>query len=449
MIKKTLNGAKNSIAPNRNAKVATTATTNSESKKAVSRIPYGADSRRPKLSEIKKEQSKNNAVNLPTIKSSDVDVAKVNVANSDNKVKKVSIGSFWSNTGNYPDFENTDLIDDGCGRKCLPYPVEYYDTVPISTEYRTILMKNAVESIYLNKFGKKAKCYIIKTVNSIVMTKLSSSDGYYKLEWLMDRVDIVKKVRAADGNVYLDIKVTDELGAKIIRVKSSELTNLEKYGIQCNINRDMTIKVYLNKLAKSLPMEDASQVIGVVKDRKSHNSFVFNGYTAEDAFKTHNTFDSYEEYINRFNVLIKHSAPIQFLLSATMAAPVLTVLQQKYNMDLHSYIINIVGASSTGKTISSRLCASAWTKPMDEKIFGAMLATGNASLKRLSGRYGIPTFFDEATVHGNTKPEEYIYSVYEGREKKRLNPDCSEKASGTWSTIICITMFLFCTRNGR
>ena len=39
MIKKTLNGAKNSIAPNRNAKVATTATTNSESKKAVSRIP--------------------------------------------------------------------------------------------------------------------------------------------------------------------------------------------------------------------------------------------------------------------------------------------------------------------------------------------------------------------------------------------------------------------------
>ena len=48
-------------------------------------------------------------------------------------------------------------------------------------------------------------------------------------------------------------------------------------------------------------------------------------------------------------------------------------------------------------------------------------------------------FLDESTILGGIKADEYAYSVYEGREKRRLNSDCSEKASGTWSTISCMS----------
>lgn len=199
------------------------------------------------------------------------------------------------------------------------------------------------------------------------------------------------------------------------------------------------MSIYFQRIADKMPMEDASQVIGILRDTGSPLGFKFNGYTSKDAFVVKNNFASYKDYITEFNELLTPSKPLQYLLSATMAAPILTLLQQKYNYDVHSYCINIIGASSTGKTICSRVCASAWTNPTDNNIFSAMLATNNAGLKRLSGRYGVPTFLDEATVMANTKSGEYAYSVYEGCEKGRLNSDCTERASGTWSTIVCMS----------
>lgn len=292
--------------------------------------------------------------------------------------------------------------------------------------------------------GNLIPVLVVKTLNSYTIFSEDEDGRKISLVWAMDSIELIKKVKAKDGLVYIDILVTDDFGCKNIRVPMStfhetSIKSLQKYGIKISPMYYFAMSIYFQRIADKMPMEDASQVIGILRDTGSPLGFKFNGYTSKDAFVVKNNFASYKDYITEFNELLTPSKPLQYLLSATMAAPILTLLQQKYNYDVHSYCINIIGASSTGKTICSRVCASAWTNPTDNNIFSAMLATNNAGLKRLSGRYGIPIFLDEATVMANTKSGEYAYSVYEGCEKGRLNSDCTERASGTWSTIVCMS----------
>lgn len=350
--------------------------------------------------------------------------------------------AFCSNQ-HYPEFHSEELLNYENGTKALPHPVGFMDTVEMSYEQASTAVKIGIPS--MDKDGDVLiPVLVVKTSNSYTIFSEDEDGRMTSLIWAMDRIELIKKVKAKDGLVYIDILVTDDFGCKNIRVPMStfnetSIKSLQKYGIKISPMYYFAMSIYFQKIADKMPMEDASQVIGVLRDTVSPLGFQFNGYTSKDAFVVKNNFASYKDYIAEFNKLLTPSKPLQYLLSATMAAPILTLLQQKYNYDIHSYCINVVGASSTGKTICSRVCASAWTNPTNSNIFSAMLATNNAGLKRLSGRYGVPTFLDEATVMANTKSGEYAYSVYEGCEKGRLNSDCTERASGTWSTIVCMS----------
>lgn len=329
------------------------------------------------------------------------------------------------------------------GVKLVPLSISSYDDVKLTYKEYGRGRRAGRKSYAHNGDGDLVQCTVLKLLNCFAIPIIDSNDGKVKVCWCMDRIDLLKKVRASDGNVYIDILITDDLGTKKLRIPYNMLTEsgikgLARYNVRLFADYAMTMAIYLQKLADELPMEDASSQIGIVKDPIS-KQLTFNGYSEEGAFSVESEYDTFEDYLCALNHLLEESKPLQYLLSATMAAPILTILQQQYNYDLHSYCINIVGSSSTGKTIASRFCDAAWTNPNDDVIFSAMLATGNAALKRLAGRYGIPTFMDESTILGGIKADEYAYSVYEGREKRRLNSDCSEKASGTWSTIACMS----------
>ncbi len=323
----------------------------------------------------------------------------------------------------------------------FPIKLGCYEHIFLNGDETKITSKIGVKSYFQNPDHTVSPCLIVKCINCF--TVLMKLDDKPALLWIMGRIDLLKKVKGSDGSAHADIQITDNLNTKTIRVpmsrlSASSISSLLKYNVSLYDDYAFTMATYFQKLTEKMPMEDASQVLGVVTT-SSTGDLNFNGYNTTDAFEVESEYDTFEEYCEAFNPLLEQSEPLQYLLAATMAAPALTILQQKYNYDLHSYCINAVGASSTGKTIASRVCASAWTNPNSDKIFSAMLSTGNAALKRLAGRYGIPTFLDEASVLGGIKADEYGYSVYEGREKRRLNSDCSEKASGTWSTIVCMS----------
>jgi hypothetical protein len=335
------------------------------------------------------------------------------------------------------DFDNLERSCDGV--RILPFKIGCFESYTVKMEEFTKLSK--VGTVCFTEYGAGV---CVKFENAIVGFS-AEIDEDFPVFWCMSRIDLVKKVKARDGLVYVDIKVYDEQNpdGKIIRVPFSwfnenRIGQLSKYNVDVASKQSALVSTYFKKLLEKMPMEIAEHVVGVIVDPMT-DKVVFNGYGAEGIFKVKNQYQDYKDYLKHFNPLLEQSESLQYLLSATMAAPILTLLQKKYGYDLHSYCINIVGSSSTGKTICSRVCASAWTDPCDEAIFSAMLSTGNAALKSLSGRYGAPVFLDEATSTGNTNSVEYAYAVYEGREKKRLNPDCSVKASGTWSTIICMS----------
>lgn len=353
-------------------------------------------------------------------------------------LKNRALGFFENQ--HYPEFDSEKLLDSENGVKALPYPIDFMETYEMSYEQSSIAAQIGIRSIDKNGIS----VLVVKASNAYTIYHEDSDREKILLIWAMDGIELVKKVKSKGGLVYIDILITDDYGRKKIRVPMSmfdekNIKNLQKYGVKVSPMYYFEMSIYFQKIADKMPMEDADQVIGVLRDTSSPLGFKFNGYTAEDAFVVKNDFASYKDYITAFNKLLAPSKPLQYLLSATMAAPILTLLQQKYNYDIHSYCINIVGASSTGKTICSRVCASAWTNPTDSKIFRPMHATTNAALKRLSGRYGIPTFLDEATAATSIKPDEYAYAIYNSCDKNRLNSNSAEKESGTWSTIVCMS----------
>ncbi|MDE6788486.1 MAG: DUF927 domain-containing protein [Ruminococcus sp.] len=315
------------------------------------------------------------------------------------------------------------------------FEIEIYSSVEVSEETYRKLMKNAVQSEMISGNGKRVPVDVIKVKNAYAM---KIADRVFK--WLCSGFTIIKKAKSTNGEVSVEIQVSDDLDTSNITVSAdvfakANLKDLNKYNIYVNIGYEMTASIYFQKILAAMPTESAKEQLGF---SNRNGELKFTGY--ENAvLKSHNTFRNSDEYIKALNELISDSIPIQYLLSASMSAALMSVLKLKHNIPLHSYIINAVGTSSTGKTISSRLCASMWSDPCSDKIFTAMLSTNNAMFKRLGGRFGVPMFLDESTIAGNVNTAEFGYTIYEEREKYRLNPDCTEKSSGTWNTVVVMS----------
>lgn len=329
------------------------------------------------------------------------------------------------------------------GFPVAPISIDSYDSEKITENEAHIIRKLGINSITIVE-GDPIPVKVFGTKNSTAM--LISDDDKSYLKWIGDFIKLENKSKSTNGKVFVDVIVTDDLNTKRITQPVSVLTDkskvktLSNFDIHISSFDSITVAIALKKVLEKMSVNDKNKELGVIAFPGSEIGFAFNGYNTADAFEVQNNCMDYDDYLEKFNALLEPSVPLQFLISATMGATILTILQEVYNYDLHSYCINIVGGSSTGKTISSQVAASMWTNPTSDKIFSAMLSTTNAALKRLSGRNGVPTFVDEASaVIGNIKAEEYAYQVYEQCEKHRLNSDCSEKESGKWSTVVVMT----------
>lgn len=310
-----------------------------------------------------------------------------------------------------------------------------YDTVDVSDDMCHRLLESAVCLERLNDEGKRDRFYVIKTKTAFAVKNNSSS-----FTWICSGFDILQKVKSSNGEVRVDIQTTDALGSTNSRVPveyftRANLKELSRYGVMVNPGYELIVSMYLTKVINGMDMKSAQQKLGF---SLSKDMMQFSAY-ADGTFTTSNTFGTDEAYIAALNDLIRDSVPIQYLLSASMSAAVMTVLNLENHMKLNSYTINVVGKSSTGKTIASRLCASAWSDPNSDKVFKPMHSTSNALYKRLDGRFGVPMFFDEGKVGCNINADEFIISIASEREKDRLNPDSSEKYTCTWNTVIVMT----------
>lgn len=101
-------------------------------------------------------------------------------------------------------------------------------------------------------------------------------------------------------------------------------------------------------------------------------------------------------------------------------------------------IVHFNGFSSTGKSTLLSLAISLYGYPFSAKtgLFANFNATQNALIKTLSGLNGVPVAFDELSMFGSKKTDNFVYQMVMGTDKARLNRQASFREKTSWLTTI-------------
>ena len=110
--------------------------------------------------------------------------------------------------------------------------------------------------------------------------------------------------------------------------------------------------------------------------------------------------------------------------------------------DVGTMLINLSGASSTGKTTTAQFIASLWGEPKISNLglVRTFNSTLNALLHSLRGVSGVPVCLDDATTSGFKNRTELIYQLAQSEPKLRMTSSIELRDQGlTWSGAIFIT----------
>ncbi|MCF7930461.1 MAG: DUF927 domain-containing protein [Acholeplasmataceae bacterium] len=110
--------------------------------------------------------------------------------------------------------------------------------------------------------------------------------------------------------------------------------------------------------------------------------------------------------------------------------------------DVGTILLNLSGASSTGKTTTAQFIASLWGQPKISNmgLVRTFNTTLNALMHSLRGVSGVPVCLDDATTGGFKNRAELIYQLAQSEPKLRMTSDIQFRDQGlTWSGMIVIT----------
>jgi hypothetical protein len=130
---------------------------------------------------------------------------------------------------------------------------------------------------------------------------------------------------------------------------------------------------------------------------------------------------------------ICNNEKIFLTFSATIASVIVGILK------LQSFIVNLHGKTSTGKTVALYATASFWGD-FNYYVASANM-TNNAIINRCSTLNNLPLIIDDTNTNQSKKNNGYddlIYELASGINRGRCNPDGTEKKTLTWSNITII-----------
>lgn len=130
-------------------------------------------------------------------------------------------------------------------------------------------------------------------------------------------------------------------------------------------------------------------------------------------------------------------------ISLGYSAVVLSYLKDTYDFG-EATIVNLCGASSTGKTTISQLLVSPFGDPEISNSSNTLVrtfhSTNNAIYAALDGIHGIPMVLDDITTNPNINTANLVYTLTSGEEKSRCNASGELKNTGSgWSGLIAIS----------
>lgn len=126
-------------------------------------------------------------------------------------------------------------------------------------------------------------------------------------------------------------------------------------------------------------------------------------------------------------------------MSFSYSAAVVSLLSKQF--DLGTVVINLCGASSTGKSTVSQLIGSAFANPTISNsgigLVRTFHSTPTAMFRSLDGINGLPMVLDDSTANNSVSNASFLYTLASGEEKARCGKDLSvNNGKNGWSGVI-------------
>jgi hypothetical protein len=130
----------------------------------------------------------------------------------------------------------------------------------------------------------------------------------------------------------------------------------------------------------------------------------------------------------------------QIALVLGLSSVVASYLKEYANVP--TIVLNLNGASSTGKTTMAQFIASLWASPVvnNHSIVKTFNGTFNSIMASIEGINGVPIILDDATAGGSSNKTSMLYTLAQGESKGRATSEGRLVEGGrSWSGLIIIT----------
>ena len=130
------------------------------------------------------------------------------------------------------------------------------------------------------------------------------------------------------------------------------------------------------------------------------------------------------EYIKFLKNEIFPIPTLALAISIGYSSVVASILKE--SCAIGTIIVNLCGASSTGKTTAEQLLVSPFACPAITNRYGLVHtfhSTANALFECLNGIHGMPIVLDDITTNKNIDVENLLYTISNGEEKMRCQQD--------------------------
>lgn len=233
------------------------------------------------------------------------------------------------------------------------------------------------------------------------------------------------------------------------------LENLIDYGFPILNNNYRNLSNHLLHQQEFAPMVQHFTEVGFFEDKES-NQLVFGLDEAIGWSDIRDTmplvFDqersnfnvtpagSLEDWLKMVKEEVVGNTPLEFILACGFSSAIVGYLYQNdYPVD--TLMINLTGDSTTGKTTAGMLAVSTFGAPTKKQkgLFSTWNGTSNAILQSLVGNYGVPYLIDELSMSNEGDFSSLLYSIADGRNKKRLTKELSFQSVGEFATTILST----------
>jgi hypothetical protein len=147
-----------------------------------------------------------------------------------------------------------------------------------------------------------------------------------------------------------------------------------------------------------------------------------------------------QDYMDFLKQQILPTIPTQAALVLGLTATVAS--RMKDLVDVQTIILNITGASSTGKTTIAQFIASLWGDPKvsNRGIVRTFNATTNALTAGTEGINGVPIVLDDLSGSTIQDKTQFIYTLSQGEPKARATTQGRIQSMGeSWSGLVLIT----------